>query len=92
MTKQERMYRLIDQQQAGGQTVKAFCEQEQIKLHTFHYWLRKKRQATSSAFIPIDTTADVSHEHQLELIYPNQIRIRLKHFDLEQIRQLIHLR
>src|SRR5690625_7896387 len=47
MTKQERMYRLIERQQASGLTVKAFCEQEQIKLHTFHYWLRKKRQTTS---------------------------------------------
>jgi len=69
-----------------------FCEQEQIKLHIFQYWLRKKRQAAFSAFIPIDTTADVSHEHQVELLYPNQVRIRLKHFDLQQIRQLIHLR
>ena len=86
------MYRLIDQQQTSGQTVKAFCEQEQIKLPTFQYWLRKKRQITSSAFIPIDTTGDASLENQVELLYPNRIRVRLKHFDLEQIRQLIHLR
>jgi len=91
MTKQERMYRLIERQQASGLTVKAFCEQEQIKLHTFHYWLRKKRQTTSAAFIPIDTGREASHIDQVELIYPNQVRIRLKHFDLKQIQQLIDL-
>jgi len=34
MTKQERMYRLIERQQASGQTMKSFCEQEQCAI--FH--------------------------------------------------------
>lgn len=92
MTKQEQMYQLIDQQQASGQAIKVFCEQHQIKLATFHYWLRKKRQATSSAFIAVDTTCQASDKNQVELIYPNGIKLQLKHFDLKQIQQLIHLR
>jgi len=91
MTKQEQMYQLIERQQASGQTIKAFCEEEHIKIHTFHYWSRKKRQANTSAFIPLDTTLRGSGKNQIELIYPNQVRLRLKHFDLKQIQQLIHL-
>lgn len=91
MTKQEQMYQLIELQQASGQTVKAFCEQEHIKLHTFHYWSRKKRQAQTSAFIPLDITSRDSGRNQVELIYPNQVKLRLKHFDLKQIEQLIRL-
>lgn len=92
MTKQDKMYRLIARQQDSGQTAKAFCKQRQIKLSTFNYWLHKKRQASGQSFVPIDMGTTVADKNQVELVYPNDVRLRLKHFDLKQIHQLINLK
>lgn len=89
MTKQEQMYRLIEEQQSGSQTAIAFCEHHQINLGTFNYWLRKKRQEGRTSFIPVDIKPGV--EGKAELIYPNGVRIRLESFDPDKIRQLINL-
>jgi len=83
------MYGLIEEQQASGQTAKAFCQQRQIKLGTFNYWLRKKRQSSQSAFVAVDVES--RSQGKTELIYPNGVRLRLDHFDLQQIHQLISL-
>jgi len=91
MTRKEQMYRLIEEQQAGNQTATSFCQQRGIKLGTFNYWLRKKKQDVepSSSFIAIDTNAATQGE--AELIYPNGVRLRLENFDAHKIRQLINL-
>lgn len=92
MTRQEQMYRLIEEQQAGNQTATSFCQQRGIKLGTFNYWLRKKKQdveSSSSSFITIDANAPTQGE--AELIYPNGVRLRLENFDAHKIRQLISL-
>lgn len=96
MTRQEQMYRLIEDQQAGNQTATSFCQQRGIKLGTFNYWLRKKKQdvessssSSSSSFIAIDTNA--TPQGEAELIYPNGVRLRLENFDAHKIRQLISL-
>lgn len=91
MTRQEQMYRLIEEQQAGNQTATSFCQQRGIKLGTFNYWLRKKKQDVepSSSFIAIDT--NTATQGEAELIYPNGVRLRLENFDAHKIRQLINL-
>jgi len=89
MTKQEQMYRLIEEQQTGNQTAIAFCKQHQISLGTFNYWLRKKRQSAKSSFVAIDVEP-VRHG-KVELLYPNGVRLRLDDVDLNKIRQLINL-
>lgn len=89
MTKQEKMYKLIEKQQSSGQTAKAFCERHQIKLGTFNYWLRKKRQSTQPTFVAVDVESRL--QGKAELIYPNGVRLRLDYFNLQQIHQLINL-
>ncbi len=89
MTRQEQMYRLIEEQQAGEQTAAAFCEQRGVKLGTFNYWLRKKRQNAKPSFVAIDVEPVM--QGKTELIYPNGVRLRLDRFDYGQIRQLIYL-
>lgn len=91
MIKQEQMYRLIERHRTSGQTIKAFCEREGIKLHTFYYWRQKIKKQRSSSFIPINTSSRDLGKHSIELVYPNRVKIRLKRFDLEQIQQLIQL-
>ena len=87
MTKQEQMYQLIERQQA---------------LATVSFWNKNTSNYTLSiiglvketslfAFIPVDITSRDSGKNQIELIYPNQVKIRLEHFDLKQIEQLIRL-
>lgn len=89
MTREEQMYRLINEQQSSKLSAIAFCRQHQINLGTFNYWLRKKRQNEHTSFIPINIKSGL--QEKTELIYPNGVRLRLESFDPQKIRQLINL-
>lgn len=41
---------------ASNQTQKAFCESENLKLATFHYWLDQSRKKPISASMPSNRT------------------------------------
>src|SRR5699024_7229458 len=86
MTKQEKMYGLIEEQQASGQTAKAFCQQRQIKLGTFNYWLRKKNQISKSALVALVWDPDLKVKPNL--FFPNEFQYRRVHFVLHQFHHL----
>ena len=54
---QEQMFGLISSWKQSGLSQKAYCEQNQIRYHVFHYWYKRYRneQSNSSepAFIPL---------------------------------------
>jgi hypothetical protein len=96
MKKQSRMYRLIGQYLSLNQTQKQFCEENDMKLPAFQFWLRKYCQeqtpkptaaASKQVFIPIEfnkTSGDLSLE------YPNGVRLVIHGKpDIPLIRQLI---
>lgn len=91
MRKQEQMTAMIAQYHESGLSLKSFCDQKQIKLPTFQYWRKKLKTKEQSAFVPISTGLPFSEHNNIELVYPNGIRIRLRHFDLNQIHQLLKL-
>jgi hypothetical protein len=37
----EQMFKLIEQWQQSSLTQNAFCEQQSIKYHVFHYWYKR---------------------------------------------------
>ena len=47
MSKQEKMFRLVDEYSNSGPTIKRFCEPNDIKVPTFNYWKRKKDTVSS---------------------------------------------
>lgn len=93
MDKEERMFALVDQYKESGQSMKVFSGLHNIKLSTFTYWVQKKRRIDESqntgGFIPIKGPANLSASAMFEVIYPNGVRIRLPHLDIDQLRRLI---
>lgn len=41
MNKTEHWQKIIDYYKTSGLTQKIFCQNQNIKIHTLHYWLRK---------------------------------------------------
>lgn len=89
------MFALVAQYQRSDLSMKAFSEAQGIKLSTFSYWVRKKKRIEaaqdSGNFIPLDLQAEENRGDGFEMIYPNGVRLRLPHFDKDQIRQLINI-
>ena len=83
---------LITEYHSSGLTLKSFCEQKQIKRPTFHYWCQKLKEKEQGAFVPIRPALASAEASGVELIYPGGIRIRLDHFDLNQINHLLNLK
>lgn len=90
MSKQEKMFQLIDEYRNSGSTIKSFCEDRDIKVGTFNYWIKKKMESFSTGgFVkihaPVPSTAD------LELVYPSGVRLRTNSTDLGLVKRLLEL-
>ena len=76
MTDQKREYwsNLIAEQEASGQTIRAFCQEQGVQDNSFYYW-RKKQKSAPVQFALLKTVASAA---PLELILANgeQLRIR----------------
>jgi len=53
----------------------AICQQHDLKLSTFGYWiaLKKRTQEPSGGFLSVDVNG--RDGQQLQIIYPNRVRI-----------------
>jgi hypothetical protein len=95
------MYPLVERWQASQKDKKSFCEEEQINLHTFVYWLKKynrtkKEQSTSAVSDFVELQVDnrfVTEATSLvfaEISYPNGVALRLhKPMSSADLRSLI---
>ncbi len=94
--RKQAMYDLIARWRLSGQTQKAFCQQEQVSLHTFKYYVTRKkteRQQTSASpkFVPVTVSSD-KRPHLLKIIYPNGVSVDVANAtDAHLLRTLIHL-
>ena len=84
------MYPLIERWHQSDKKKKDFCEEEDINLHTFTYWLKKYNRskpkistATKSDFVElqVETPPQAINPKALfaEIDYPNGIALRLHH-------------
>ncbi|MDZ7693881.1 MAG: hypothetical protein U5K69_22630 [Balneolaceae bacterium] len=91
MTNTEIMFGLVEEWKSSGQTQKVFCQQHDLKLSTFGYWIAKNKRSEqpSGGFMPIEV--DNKPGQQVEITYPNGVRISVGSGDLRLISQLIHL-
>jgi len=91
-TKTEKMFDLVDQWKASGKTQTEFCRDHDIKAGTLGYWVGKKKRAdqTTAGFALVDLTNGASGR-QVEITYPNGVRLLVGGGDLALIGQLINL-
>jgi transposase-like protein len=92
MKLQEQMYQLVESYQQSGKSQKEFCSQQGIGLAKLNYWISKyrRRQQPLASFIKIET-ALAAGQQELEICYPNGVRLKAPGADLSLISQLIHL-
>lgn len=94
MDKTEKMFSLIDEYRASGCSMRDFAEARGIKLSTFTYWARKKKQAKTGnpmgKFIPLTVkSADIASS--IEIVYPNGVRIITWQTNIAKVQQLVKL-
>ena len=77
MTDEKREYwsKLIAEQEASGQTIRAFCQERGLGDHCFYYWRKRLHKSEPVQFALVKTVASAA---PLELILANgeQLRIR----------------
>lgn len=87
MDKTERMLSLVAEWRSSGMTQKAFCREAGIKPGTFSYWVSRSRQGDKSGF------AELLPERvtELEVVYPNGVKIKVPSGDANTLSLLIRL-
>jgi hypothetical protein len=90
-TKQAYWFEQVAEQQQSGLTIQAFCTTKDIKLCTFHYWLRKYRQKDTNHSGFIELTTPVSANRSVKITYPNGVCIELPAAGISLIAQLLRL-
>lgn len=94
MDKREKMALLMEEFARSGQTQKEFSASRGMALPTFNYWLRKLKDENGgpSGFVRVETgTAGSGAGLQLELVYPNGVRLKTRSTDLSLLSRLIRL-
>ena len=86
------MFALVYQWKASGVTKKAFYAKQNINVHTFGYWIAKRRRAEqpSGGFAAVDVSG-AAPSNRITITYPNGVAICIRSGNLPLIRQLIHL-
>ena len=91
MSKQKEMYNLVTEYQSSGLSVKAFSKERGISPSTFGYWIRKKKEEDHpGGFVEVDTGLK-SSASEMELIYPNGVKLQMNSPDLALIARLVKL-
>jgi hypothetical protein len=61
---QDKMFALISSWKQSGLSQKAYCEQNQVRYHIFHYWYKRYRDkqlnSGEPAFIPLNVKPSLS--------------------------------
>ncbi len=75
------MFPLINKWQASGISLKEFCNNHNLSVHIFYYWLRKYKQqhnSLSTGFIPVEVNAvEEPSKTEVQILYPNGVQITL---------------
>ena len=92
MSRQEEMFRLVEQYRVSGLSAKDFSHENNISVSTMGYWIRKKRAVeNNSGFIEI-TSDRSSSSMEVELIFPNGVQLRMNGRDPALIAKLVQMR
>ena len=76
----DQMFKQIQEWHVSGLSQKAFCEQQSIRYHVFHYWYKRYREqhanlySNPSPFVKLQI-AKAASAGSVEINYPGGIRI-----------------
>jgi len=85
------MYNLVREYQSRGLSVKAFSKERGNSPSTFGYWIRKKKEKDHpSGFVEVDNGLK-SSASEMELIYPNGVKLQMSSPVLTLIARLVKL-
>jgi transposase-like protein len=91
----QKILELSKQFKASGKTQKEFCKEIGIYPSTFSGWLKKLRNnpvKTTGGFVEVSvSTAPKQPLHELEICYPNGVRIKVPTSELALISKLVSL-
>ncbi len=74
------MFKLIEQWRQSDLTQNAFCEQQSVRYHVFHYWYKRYReqhagpQSNVASFVKLQI-AKAASSGSVEVYYPGGTRI-----------------
>jgi len=92
---EEEMRYHIQSWQQGKQSQQEYCHENNLAYHKFIYWhskFRRKQNPIEQAFIPVHMEQPVlSSSLELEIAYPNGVRLRVPSGNVQFIGQLIRL-
>ena len=94
MEKREEMALLMEEFAQSGQSQKDFSATRGMGFHKFNYWFRKlkKEREEPSGFVRVETDTILSGAgEQLELLYPNGVKLKTCSTDLSLLSRLIRL-
>ncbi len=90
MEKKEEMFALVKQWQDSGQTQSEFCKASGLKKGTFSYWVSRSLGNQKKGFMPlIPQSGPIQKE--VEVIYPNGVKIKIASCDLKTLAGLIRV-
>lgn len=87
------MFELVEGCMRSGKTQKEYSQQAGIGYAKFNNWAckyRKQQSSTAAGFMKVDILP-VSEARELEICYPNGVRLKVTGSDLSLISQLIRL-
>lgn len=91
MDQRLRMKAEVERWRESGLTQKEFSEQLGMKVATFAYWVSRSKEAEKKkGFIPLGPGQNFSAS-EMEITYPNGVRLKVGGSDLRILSQLIHL-
>ena len=94
MNLKEEMYQLVEDYQNSGKTQKEYSREAGIGYAKFNYWVckyRARHPSSATGFIKIETLQDKQQPQDLEVLYPNGVKLKVTGADLSLISQLIRL-
>ena len=90
MDQRTRMKAEVERWRQSGLTQKEFSQQLGIKVATFAYWVSRSKEESKTGFVPLrpgqrDLAGDI------EITYPNGVRLKVSSSDPGVLSRLIHL-
>lgn len=100
--KEEKMFALVEAWRESGKTRKQFCNDHNIKVSTFAYWITRKHKIERSGngqgheysppgFLSVDVSGSGHRTTSVDIHYPNGVRLSVPMGETALISDLIRL-
>lgn len=90
MDQKTRMKAEVERWRQSGLTQKEFSQQLGIKLATFAYWVSRSKEESKTGFVPL-RPGQRDPASEIEITYPNGVRLKVSSSDPGILSRLIHL-